>query len=85
LAGGADQFKTLLGMFNPFQVVVDGGDDHDNRAVFFVATSAGSGLGYSHTDPFNQIRFCDTIGINNSTDKTGALKLRMRSLSSPVQ
>jgi hypothetical protein len=54
MAGGAPQFNTLFGMFSLFQAISDSRDDHDSRTVFFVATNTRSGLGDSHTDPFNQ-------------------------------
>jgi hypothetical protein len=52
-AGGTDQFETLLGVFNSFHVVIHSREDYDSRAVVLVATSACSGLGCSHDDPFN--------------------------------
>ena len=66
MTGGADQFETLLGIFNPFQVVTDSRKNHDRRAVFFVAPSASGRLGNSHIDPLNQWRFRDTIGLSKS-------------------
>ena len=65
----ADHFEALFARFKLFHFRRDTRNDHDSRAVLFVAASACSALRKAHTAPSDQRPFCDTIGMYKATDR----------------